>query len=184
MRFRAPILLLLLLCTPSFCAFALPGESAAVLEQCGAPTSQNRDVSPVNARDELNLQYGDLILHFTPMDGSWSFTSAWRNHLPVTRNELERQMPCFQRAMQAAANAPLPAVDPTIARETATVKTADFGIPYFWLIVVLTIALLIVGLWPRKLPANERVLVERPVRRPAVFMATRHDHYPDNRPIP
>jgi hypothetical protein len=150
MRLRAMVSLLFLF---SFCTvpvFALPSEAAAVLEQCGAPTSQSHGISPLNARDERNLVYGDLTMHFTPMDGSWSFTTAWRSHLPVTRNELARQMPCFARAMQEAAAAPQPVVDPTIAQETTQVKTVNFGIPYFWWIVVLTIVLLVVGLWPRK----------------------------------
>jgi len=142
----APALLALTLATP---AFALPGEAAAVLQHCGAPKAEEQMTSPVTNRLERNLYYGnDTIMHFQPSENGWSFTTGWMGHIPVTRDMLAARMPCFRDAMQQAATAPLPYVDPSVAVQTSLqpVDEATFGIAHFWLIAGLALLLLVLVL--------------------------------------
>lgn len=135
-------LCLLLVALP---AFALPGEDEAVVRHCGKPASERRDLSPVTNQIQRDLFYGDIVLHFQAVEGGWSFTTAWVKHLPMTRTALEQRLPCFRDAMQEVASAPRPALDPTIEAQTY-VKPIDgttFGIPHFWLIIILGVILVL-----------------------------------------
>ena len=155
-------------------AYGLPGEAAAVIRHCGKPTSESVGVNNATDQQQRDLTYNDLILHFAPEEGGWSFTSAWQGHLPATRGELEKSLPCFREAMREVAAAPAPAIDPTIASQSATPSEAapwTFGIPHFWFIVGLVVLLIVVGfLLPRRRRrlAVSRVPVDRPYRRPSL----------------
>jgi len=144
MRFRAPVVPLLLALSLSIPAFALPGDAAAVMQHCGAPKSEEQMTSPVTNRLERNLYYADdVILHFQPSENGWSFTSAWDKHFPMTREMLEARMPCFRNAMKEAESQPLPYIDPSIAQQTTMqpVDPSTFGIANFWLIAGLIVIL-------------------------------------------
>ena len=146
MRTRAHFILPVLLSLATVPAFALPGESATVLEQCGAPTYQSSNVQPTSSRDERTLAYGNLTMHFQPMDGRWSFTNAFRGEEVVSRSQLSAQMPCFRKALDEAAAQPLYGT-PSL---TTDANPGPFGIPHFFLIAFLVLSLLVFGLWPRK----------------------------------
>jgi hypothetical protein len=145
-HFRVFCLTLVLVGASSY-AFAAPGDLTAVERHCGPPGAESKETSQVTNQLERTLIYNNtLYLHFQPVTRGWSFTTAWNGHLPMTRNELEGRLPCFQNAMKEAENAAkgISAVDPTIARQTAPLATeGTFGIPLLWLIVALVITLLI-----------------------------------------
>jgi len=163
-------LLLLASCTS---AFAAPGELEAVVRHCGPPGAESKETSPVNGQLERTLIYRNvLLLHFQPVTGGWTFTTAWNNHLPMSRQELENRLPCFRNAMQEAATTPNAAIDPTIAGQTASQSSNDatFGIPHFALIVFLVVTLLVFILLPsarqRKLAHEAKKPIERVYRKP------------------
>ena len=154
-------------------ARALPGEAAAVIQRCGTPDSESKGVSPVTNVMERNLSYGQIILHFEPAEGGWTFRSAWDDHMPLTRAGVSRRMPCFEAAMAAVAAAPQAAVDPTIAEQTRVPTTTtrwNFGIPFLWLIVAMAAALLVFVVLPSSPKMRTRVMEmeDRPFRRPRV----------------
>jgi hypothetical protein len=176
MRFRAPVVAAFLCSVFTLPAIALPGEAAAVIRSCGQPQAQEQAMSPVTEHLQYNLTYGDTILHFQPMEGGWSFTTAWHNHLPMTRSELEAQMPCFRTAMDQAAKVPLPFEDPTIAQQSAVglLDASSFGIQFLWLIVVLVVILAIALLIPSarrrqvRTAAHDLLLKSRRFRKPSL----------------
>jgi hypothetical protein len=151
-------------------AWAVPGEAAAVLRECGPPSADQQVISPVTSQLERDLTYSnnDLILHFQPINGAWSFTTAWWGHLPATRNEVEKQFPCFRKAMEDAANAPEPAIDPTLSAQSSAqeIDPRSFGIQHLWLIVVLVISLLAVAFWPSRRMRGSAGPVQRGFRKP------------------
>jgi hypothetical protein len=137
---------------------ALPGEANAVIAHCGEPHAEHYGTSPVTNTTQRDLIYNDLTLHFEPLEGGWSFTTAWRGHFPVTRKELEKTLPCFRAAMEQVAAGPQQVVDPTIAAQSQAgtpMSTSTWGIPHLWLIVALIVlTLLILFLLPsRRRPA-------------------------------
>jgi hypothetical protein len=165
MRIRAHLILPLLVSLATVPAFALPGESSAVLEQCGAPTSQSSNVLPTGSRDERTLTYGDLTMHFEPMQGRWTFTNAWRGETEISRSQLSTQMPCFRKAMDEAA------AEPTYGLPSLTTETqiGPFGIPHFFLIAFLVLALFAIAIWPRQRPEErDPAPTNRPYRRPVI----------------
>ena len=169
--FRWILIACLAVLTP-FSAFALPGEAAAVIRHCGEPHAERFATSEVTNKPQRDLIYNAVILHFEPLEGGWSFTTAWKGHFPMTRGELEKSLPCFRAAMQEVAAAPQPVIDPTIAGQTlatAPMSASTFGIPHLWLIVVLVVATLIIVLLPRrrKEPVN-RIVENRPYRKPSL----------------
>jgi len=125
-------------------AFALPGEAKAVIAHCGQPTTQLQGVSPVTGLSQRDLTYSGTILHFEPMEDGWSFTTAWKGHLPVSRAKLETEMPCFRDAMQEVAAHPAPIPDPTItADRTAQPVGIHFGSRFLWIIFSLAVVMVI-----------------------------------------
>ncbi|MES2390224.1 MAG: hypothetical protein V4555_01185 [Acidobacteriota bacterium] len=165
MRTRAHLILALSLSLVTLPAFALPGEASAVLEQCGAPTSQSSNVLPTNSRDERTLTYGNLTMHFEPLQGRWSFTNAFRGEESVSRSQLAAQMPCFHKALGEAAAQP---VFGTSSLTSAT-SPGPFGIPHFYLIGFLVLSLIVFGFWPRKGDqAHDPVPANKPYRRPVI----------------
>jgi len=153
-------------------AFALPGEARSVIIHCGQPTSDQEDISPVTGLTQRNLTYNNIILHFQPMQNGWSFTTAWRGHLPLTRNETEAAMPCFRDAVTQVAAAPQPVIDPTIAADEATLPLGiHFGPAFLWLLLALGIILVIFLAIPRNRQRRRKFLPmeSRPFRRPQVF---------------
>jgi hypothetical protein len=184
-------LFVLVLFGSSVSAFAAPGELDAVVRRCGVPGAEDKRVSQTTNQIERTLIYrGVLYLHFEPVPGGWGFVSAWDNHLPMSRAELEHRLPCFRDAMQDAAKQ-TPAqtgVDPSIAAQTAQqpINDVTFGIPHFALIVLLAITLLVLLLLPsarqRKLAREARKPVEHVYRKPNLdeyipppVQPTRHD---------
>lgn len=172
MRLRTLLIVAATLVFSTLPALAVPGEASAVIQRCGTPLADTQGISPVSNTHQRNLTYpNDLILHFEPLLGGWSFTTAWHSHLPMTRSELEEKLPCFREAMADAAAAPQPEMDPTIAADQASVRHVDmftFGVPHFWLIVLLSVALVILIALPSKRPEPRRV-DERTYRRPAIL---------------
>jgi len=153
-------------------AFALPGEAGSVIVHCGRPASDQEDISPVTGLTQRNLTYNNIILHFQPMQNGWSFTTAWRGHLPLTRNETEAAMPCFRDAVTQVATAPRSVIDPTIAADEATLpRGIHFGPAFLWLLLALGIILVIFLAMPRTRRRARRFLPmeSRPFRRPRVF---------------
>jgi hypothetical protein len=174
-RHIRPFLLILALFGSSASAFALPGELNAVELRCGAPGAESKEISPVTNQLERTLIYNkNLYLHFEAVAGGWSFTTAWNNHLPMTRNELEKRMPCFRDAIQDAAKAAPAAtnIDPTIAGQTvqSPENDATFGIPHFGLMVALVITLIVFLILPsarqRQLQRQKAKPVEHIYRKP------------------
>jgi hypothetical protein len=165
-------LLLLALLASSVSAFADTSELDAVERHCGAPGAESKETSNTNGQLQRTLIYkGVLYLHFEPAPGGWGFTTAWNNHLPMTRAELERRLPCFRNAMQEA-DSTASSVDPTIASQTAANATNDatFGIPHFALIVFLTVTLLVFLILPsarqRQLEREKSKPIEHIYRKP------------------
>ena len=175
---RKMFVLFSLLAAASFSvpAFALPGELVAVERHCGNPSGESKEISQVTNTMQRTLIYNDLLLHFQPQEGGWSFTTGWHGHFPITRNELENRLPCFRDAMNEVANsAPknaLIAADPAIAQQTGTPISADaFGIPHFWLIIILVATLIVFILVPsaaarRRKKAAQEAEIERNFRKP------------------
>jgi hypothetical protein len=125
-------------------AFALPGEAKAVIAHCGQPTTQFQGVSPVTGLTQRDLTYTGTILHFEPMEDGWSFTTAWKGHLPVSRAKLETEMPCFRDAMQEVAARPALIADPTLtADHTAQPTGINFGPTFLWIIFGLAVVMVI-----------------------------------------
>ena len=180
------ILSLITLLASSVSAFAAPGELNAVVRHCGPPGAESKETSPVNGQLERTLIYNKVLyLHFEPVAGGWAFTTAWNNHLPMTRNELEGRLPCFRSAMQEAAASAPAAIDPTIASQTTVQQASNdttFGIPHFALIVLLLITLLVFILLPS---ARQRKLAreaKKPIDR--VYRAPNLDEHIDPLPAP
>ena len=179
-------LVLLTLLAGSVSAFAATSELDAVVRHCGPPGAESNENSPINGQLQRTLIYrGVLYLHFEPAPGGWGFTTAWNNHLPMTRAELEHRLPCFNNAMQDA-DSTASSVDPTIASQTAVNATNDatFGIPHFGLIVFLTVTLLVFLILPS---ARQRQL-EREKSKPVehIYRKPNMDEYilPPPRPAP
>jgi hypothetical protein len=186
-----PFLLSLFLLGSSAFAFAAPGELTAVERHCGPPGAESKETSPVTNQLQRTLIYNNaLYLHFEPVAGGWTFTTAWNGHLPMTRGELEKRLPCFRNAMADAANdAATKAINPTIAAQTASQPANDaaFGIPHLWLIVALVITLLIFLILPsarqRRLNREARKPVERVYRKPDMVEYTSSTSVPIAKPI-
>jgi len=166
------ILLLITLPASSVSAFATPGELDAVVRHCGPPGAESKETSPVNGQLQRTLIYNKVLyLHFEPVAGGWGFTTAWNNHLPMTRNEVEGRLPCFRDAMKDAASTAT-TMDPTIAVQSAPDSSNEgaFGIPHFGLIVFLVITLLVFIVVPsarqRRLARQNRKPVEHIYRKP------------------
>jgi len=177
------ILSLITLLASSVSAFAAPGELNAVVRHCGPPGAESKETSPINGKLERTLIYNKvLLLHFEPVAGGWAFTTAWNDHLPMTRNELEGRLPCFRSAMQEAAAAGPAMIDPTIASQSNPQPSSDatFGIPHFALIAGLVITLLVFILLPS---ARQRKLAreaKKPIKR--VYRAPNLDEHVDPPP--
>jgi hypothetical protein len=125
-------------------AFALPGEAVAVIAHCGQPTTESQEVSPVTGLTQRDLTYNNVILHFESMEGGWSFTTAWKGHLPVSRTKLETEMPCFRDAMHEVAARPTKTPDPTIAADHSVPQVGiHFGPVFLWLIFGLAVILVV-----------------------------------------
>jgi len=143
------------------------------MRHCGPPGAESKETSQVDGQLRRTLIYNKvLLLHFEPVAGGWAFTTAWNNHLPMTRNELEGRLPCFHSAMQEAAASAPATIDPTIASQTPQQVSNDttFGIPHFALIVLLFITLLVFILLPsarqRKLAREAKKPIKRIYRTP------------------
>jgi len=162
-------------------AFALPGEAAAVVAHCGQPTAENRDTSPITGHLQRDLYYADTIMHFEPMAGGWSFTTAWEGHLPISRAGLERQMPCFRDAMNEATDTRQLTGDPTYAQQSlqsSVVSSNGFGVPFLWLVLALVVVLVILLALPSGRKANQPVFrEERPYRKPDLTESGPHARY-------
>jgi hypothetical protein len=145
-------------------AFALPGEATAVIAHCGQPTADSQGYSPVTGLAQRDLIYSGTILHFEPMENGWSFTTAWKGHLPVSRKKLETEMPCFRDAIQDVSAHPAQIADPTItADKTVQQPGIHFGTGFLWLIFFLAVILVIFVALPstrrrvgRRVPVMER----------------------------
>ncbi len=155
-------------------AMALPVRARDVLRHCGQPTAESIRVSEVTGAVERNLWYGDTILHFEAIEGDWEFSSAWKGHLPISGRALATSMPCLHRAMAAAAAVPTGLNFAKLDRESRPEEISrGLGVPFFWLIAVLTVVLLFVVLDPlfssetRNVPAPLPE-IERAFRRPTV----------------
>jgi hypothetical protein len=179
--FRAFFAMLALLIVSSS-AFAAPGDLTSVERHCGPPNAESKEISQVTNQLERTLIYNNngntLYLHFEPVAGGWSFTTAWKGHLPMTRNELEGRLPCFRNAMQEAENAAkgVSNVDPTIARQTAAMSSeGTFGIPLLWLIVALVITLLIFIFLPSARQRRAARLARKPIEH--VYRKPNMDEY-------
>jgi len=164
-------LLSLTLLASSAPAFA-GDELLAVERHCGNPGAESKETSPINGQLERTLIYNNVLyLHFKPTASGWSFTTAWNNHLPMTRNEVEGRLPCFRDAMKDAASTAT-TMDPTIAVQSAPDSSNEgaFGIPHFGLIVFLVITLLVFIVVPsarqRRLARQNRKPVEHIYRKP------------------
>ena len=176
---------LLLAAAVSCPAFALPGEASAVIAHCGQPTAENRDTSPVTGHLQRDLYYGDTILHFEPMEGGWSFTTAWSGHLPVSRAGMEHKMPCFRDAMNEAASFPQRAEDPTIAQQTVqspVISSNGFGVPFLWVVLALVVVLIILVALPtaRRRAQRAPLLEQRPYRKPDLSESGFHSRSRDS----
>ena len=154
-------------------ASASPVRANDVLRHCGQPTAESIRVSEVTGAVERNLWYGDTILHFEATEGDWEFSSAWRGHLPISGRALATGMPCLHRAMSAAA-VPAGLNFAKLDHESRPEELSrGLGVPFFWLIAVLTVVLLFVVLDPlinpetREKPAPLPE-IERAFRRPSV----------------
>lgn len=141
----APFALLL----ASLPAVASPADLAAVEQYCGKPSGEHQGVSLVTNRMQRDLTYGQVILHFQPVENGWSFLSGWYNHLPLTQSSAEEHMPCFAQAMASVKSA-IPEggpafEDPAIRAQTVEVNAdaRDFGIPHLRLILVLSVIVLL-----------------------------------------
>ena len=169
-------LLSLILLGSSIPAFAAPGELDAVIQRCGQPGAESKETSQASDQLERTLIYnnGKTLLHFQPVAGGWVFTTAWNGHLPMTRNEIEKRMPCFRQAMEDAAKAAPNAapVDPSIANQRVQTVNNDatFGIPHFALIVFLVVTIIVFLLLPsarqRQLERQKSKPVEHVYRKP------------------
>lgn len=145
---RLPLLLLV-----SLPAYALPGDLDAVEQHCGQPRAESQEISQVTNQPQRTLFYpNDVVLHFSAILGGWTFTSGWHGNLPLSRDDLRRRLPCFRNAMDqvfAQETAADSSIDPTIAAEFAphneVASAATYGIPHFWLILLLC-ALMFIGL--------------------------------------
>jgi hypothetical protein len=145
-----PLFSLLLAASP---AFALPGDLDAVEQHCGQPRAESQEISQVTNQPERTLFYpNDVVLHFEAVLGGWTFTSGWHGNLPLSREDLQKRLPCFRNAMaqlSAQETASQPAIDPTIAAELSAhnevAGSAPYGIPHFWLILLLCV-LFFIGL--------------------------------------
>lgn len=171
-RFRSFLLTLALL-GASASAFAAPGDLEAVERHCGPPNAESNGTSEVTYQLERTLIYNNgLYLNFQPVAGGWSFTSAWKGNLPITRGQVGARLSCFRDAMQDAATAAQATteIDPTIAGQTIHPIDASFGIPHLWLIVALVITLLLFLILPsarqRKLARQQSKPIERIYRMP------------------
>ena len=154
-------------------AYALPGEANAVVRHCGTPTGSSQETSQVTGQMQRTLIYNDVMLHFQPLEGGWSFTTGWHKHLPISRSELENRMPCFRDAMEEVAAAPQQVVDPSIASQSIVphASATTFGSSFLWLIgaLVLTIILFIaIPARRRQKQRKDMVLEDRPYRRPKI----------------
>jgi hypothetical protein len=145
-KLHAAILLpLLTIAIASAPAFAAPGEANAVIAQCGQPDSDTRSTSEVDGLPQRTLTYSGMRLNFQAASSaatdSWSFTTGWHDHLPLTAGEVGHRMPCFRNALasvQANTSQQL-ATDPSIAAQENTTAHArqPFGIANLWLILLL-----------------------------------------------
>jgi hypothetical protein len=150
-------------------AFALPGDAAAVLSHCGAPTSDYQTTSPVTGKAERNITYGDTILHFEPSEGGWSFMSAWKGHLPQSRDKVMARMPCFSDALEESAAKPVAVADPTIAQDKDVAPIGiQFGTLFLWLIFAMIAVIIIFALMPYSRRRQVKTLPIQPRRRPNV----------------
>ena len=176
MRFVSSAALFLVAFAP-LAASAESGEAAAVLQYCGAPSSEHQGISQVTNKMERDLIYGDIILHFQPAEDGWQFLSGWRDHLPLTQRMTEDRMPCFREAMVAAkteqpSQAPV-SVDPTIRQQT-TVPAEDtntFGIPHLRMIILLAIIVAVLLFLPggrRRASRQPRIESMRYQRKPSL----------------
>ena len=176
MRVRAPysILLISLLSVCTLPALALPGEATAVIQNCGTPQADIQQPGGLNGLPQRHLTYPNgLTLNFEPEVGGWSFISAARGPRTITRDNLEQSMPCFSSAMNQAAAAQHDA--PILYETYQPSYSQPFGIPYFWLIVLLVLSLLVVGFWPARRRRTPYVLPDtRRFRRPNLLT-----HYKD-----
>ncbi len=126
-------------------------EAAAVERHCGQPQAEHEGMSQVTNRLQRDLRYGDATLHFVPDGQGWTFTTAWRGHLPVMRSNLEESMPCFGDAVKEVAVRPVALEDPTIAQQvTPAVRLVNADIARMVVIVLLVIMVLGLAFWPRK----------------------------------
>ena len=134
-------------------AFASPTDDESVIRHCGHPLSDQRGNSQVTGEYQRNLFYpNDVIIHFAPVDGGWTLTGAWLKHVAVTREGLASNLSCVRVALEEAAKAPKPEIDPTIAQQTTQPRTSSnmFGIPFLWLILALIVAVLIFAVLPSR----------------------------------
>jgi hypothetical protein len=174
MRLQVFFLSLILLGS-SASAFAAPGELNSVVLHCGPPGAESRETSQITGEQQRTLIYDNsLYLHFQPVATGWSFTTAWKGHLPMTRGEIENHMPCFRQAMQeAAAAVPVePGIDPALAAQSVPPRNNNnsFGVPHLPLIVFLIITLLVFLIVPsaraRRLARQQTKPVEHIYRKP------------------
>jgi hypothetical protein len=188
---RAFILSLSLLASFSV-ALAEAGDLDAVEQHCGAPGAESKEISPVTNQLERTLIYNNaLYLHFEPVGGGWSFTTAWNGHLPMSRAKLEERLPCFRNALteSTTASAGVPSTDPSIAAQTNHLAANDFafGIPHFGLIVLLVITLIVFLILPsarqRRLKREQSKPVEHIYRQPNLDEYTSSTSVPIARPI-
>jgi hypothetical protein len=141
-------------------SFAAPGEASAIIQTCGAPSSDWQSVSEVTGKLQRSLVYGNTILRFDLFTGGWSYASAWRGHLPVSLSTVEAALPCVRQALNVVAKSPATVADPTMIADHRGLQNMgiQFGRPFLWLIAVLA-AVLIVSL---AVPATRRRTVRRP----------------------
>ncbi len=141
-------------------AYALPGDADAVLRHCGKPTAEYIGTSPVTGGVQRELSYNDVTLRFLPMGSGWSFTTALNGRLPVSRDLVEAQMPCFRVALAEVAAA---GVEAASGLQTGTLATGKVGsgVAFVWLLFGLG-GVLVVFL---VLPATRR-RVQKPVTMP------------------
>ena len=122
--FWARFLLLAFVLTP-IAAYALPGDADAVIRRCGKPSTEYMGTSPVTGGVQRELSYNDVTLRFLPMGNGWSFTTGLNGRLPVSRDLVETQMPCFRVALAEVAAAGVDSSPALHARNEATGKAGS-----------------------------------------------------------
>lgn len=169
----ASLALILIVATPL--AFAASSDDELILRHCGHPLNESRGLSPTTNEWQLDFTYpDDVVLHLRPVNGGWTFVSAWMKHLPLSRERAAERFQCLREALAESSAAPT-AVDPTIAAQvhdrTYLAETGS-SVPFLWLILVLAATLFVIIFIPARRRRLKRELPapRSPQRKPEVVI--------------